>query len=119
MIKNNKDFSNGSIACYDGIALHWQLFESLESAKQNFDGYPIQIKKQMKTFKQEAIKLKVCGIEVPAYKLKVTSLQGYSSTQLVFWGTINDEIIFGQIQIKNNIDRSTDLTDFFQQLIEF
>jgi hypothetical protein len=117
--KLDKDINNGQISCYDGTSLSWMSFDTEEIARQNFESYPGQIKKQMKKFKQEKINLFVCDKEVSTYRLTYTTLQGYDFTQLVFYGTINGEIIFGQLNLRNKVKSSLELSELFQQLIRF
>jgi len=109
---------SGQISCYDGTSLFWTYFDNVSDAKQSFEGYPGQIKKQMKTFKQEDIKLFVCNTEVVATKLSYTTLQGYKLSEIRFYGTINGQTIHGHLSLQQK-KSSEELTPFFRQLVRF
>ena len=117
--KSQKGLSNEQISCYDGTSFHWDIFDTYELAKQNFESLPTQWKKQMKKFNQEEIKFFVCGKEVPAYRLTCTTLQGHDFTKIIFCATINGENILGELSLHNKAKSSKELSQLFQQLVRF
>lgn len=117
--KWNKGRLDGQISCYNGTSLSWSSFDTQEIARQNFEGYPKQMKKQMKKYKQEEVKFFVCDKEVKAYKQSYTTLQGNDFTDIVFYGTINGQSIIGHLSLNNKEKSSSELTPLFQQLVKF
>ena len=117
--KWNKGRLDGQISCYDGTSLSWQSFDTEEIARQNFEGYPSQMKKQMKEFKQEEIKFFVCDKEVKAYRQSYTTLQGYDFSEVIFYGTINGQSILGHLLLPKKEKTSSMLSQLFQQLVRF
>ena len=117
--KWNKGQLDGQISCYDGTTLSWLNFDTEEIAKQNFEGFPSQMKKQMAKFKKEEIKFFLCDKKIPAYRLSYITLQGYAFTELIFYGTINGQSILGHLSLHKNEKTSNDLTKLFQQLVRF
>jgi len=101
-----KSFSTGLFSCYNGTSLSWNYFETEDQAKNSFDGYPPQIKKQMKEFKQEKIKLFICGQEAIAYKL-------------ITYGTINGQHVFVHIHSQKDLKSSNEMQPVFQQILKF
>jgi hypothetical protein len=115
----NKGRLDGQISCYNGTSLSWQSFDTEEIARQNFEGYPSQMKKQMKKFKQEEVKFFVCDNEVKAYRQSFTTLQGYDFTEIIFYGAINGQNILGHLSLHNKEKSSSELTQLFQQILRF
>ena len=114
-----KSFSTGLFSCYNGTSLSWNYFETEAQAKNSFDGYTPQIKKQMKEFKQEKIKLFICGQEAIAYKLNSTTHQGYKFTEIVAYVTINGQHVFVHIHTQKDFKSSTEMQPVFQQILKF
>ena len=117
--KGEKVLSNGQLGCYNGTSLFWTYFETEEAAKQNFESMPGQLKKQMKTFSEQKIKLLLCNKEVEANKLNYTTLQGYQFSQIIFYGTINNQSVYGQLHIQKELKSSNELNSLFQQIVKF
>ena len=117
--KWNKGRLDGQISCYNGTSLSWSSFDTEEIARQNFESYPGQMKKQMKKFKQEEVKFFVCDKEVKAYRQTCTTQQDYNFVQYIFYGIINGESIIGHLSVNNKVNSSKDLSPLFQQLIKF
>ena len=115
----HKSISTGQFSCYDGTSLSWTYFETEDQAKSGFEGYPPQIKKQMKEFKQEKIKLFICGQEAIAYKLNSTTHQGHKFTEIVTYGTINGQHVFVHIHTQKDFKSSTEMQPVFQQILKF
>jgi hypothetical protein len=114
-----KSFSTGQFSCYNGTSLSWNYFETEAQAKNSFDGYTPQIKKQMKEFKQEMIKLFICGQEAIAYKLNSTTHQGHKFTEIVTYGTINEQHVFVHIHSQKDLKSSKEMQPVFQQILKF
>src|SRR6187401_3066562 len=114
-----KTLSTGHLGCYNDTSLSWNYFETEDKAKNSFDGYPPQIKKQMKEFKQEKIKLFICDQEAIAYKLNSTTHQGYKFTEIVTYGTINGQHVFVHIHTQKDFKSSTEMQPVFQQIVQF
>ena len=117
--KWNKGRLDGQISCYNGTSLSWSSFDTEEIARQNFEGYPKQMKKQMKKYKQEEVQFFVCDKEVKAYRQSYTTLQGYDFTDIVFYGTLNGQSIIGHLTLNHKEKSSSELTPLFQQLVKF
>lgn len=111
--------SSAQIGCYNGTSLYWNIFEEEQQAKNAFDSYPGQIKMQMKTFNQTEISMQVCNKPVKALRLNYTTRDGHAVYQLMFFGNINGEVIFGHLRFLDDIRSSKQLTPFFQQLVQF
>jgi len=114
-----KSFSTGQFSCSNGTSLSWNYFETEDQAKNSFDGYTPQIKKQMKEFKQEKIKLFICGQEAIAYKLNSTTQQGYKFTEIVAYVTINGQHVFVHIHTQKDFKSSKEMQPIFQQILRF
>ena len=119
VLLNYKSFSTGQFSCSNGTSLSWNYFETEDQAKNSFDGYTPQIKKQMKEFKQEKIKLFLCGQEAIAYKLNSTTHQGYKFTEIVTYGTINGQHVFVHIHSQKDLKSSKEMQPVFQQIVQF
>ncbi len=117
--KWQKGEPNGQLSCDDGTSLFWINFDNLELAKRNFENTLIQQKGQMKEFKQDKVKFFVCDKEVPAYKLSLTTLEGYKFCKFTFYGTINGHSILGELFSDCKVGSSNDLSDVFQQIVRF
>jgi hypothetical protein len=117
--KAEKGLYNGQISCYDGTSLYWLYFDTEETAKKYFENIPNQMKTQMKKLTQEEVKFFLCDKEIPAYRLTSKTLQGYIFTQIIFYGTLNGQSVFGHLSLKKNEKSSTDLTPLFRQLVRF
>lgn len=109
----------GQLGCNDGTSLFWTYFESEDQAKNSFNGYPPQIKKQMKEFKQEKIKLLICGQEAIAYKLNCTTNQGYKLNEIIAHININGQHVFVQLHSQKDLKSSTEIKPVFQQILKF
>jgi len=117
--KYNQITGSGFINC-DLVSLRWDYFKTIEGAKVEFNGYPDQIKNQMKDFKKEKIKLWVCDQEVEAIKMDYTPFQGKKSTMIIFYGKINGQNVFGNLSSYNNeITKSDELEPVYRQIIKF
>ena len=114
-----KSFSTGQFSCSNGTSLSWNYFETEDQAKNSFDGYTPQIKKQMKEFKQEKIKLFICGQEAIAYKLNSTTHQGHKFTEIITYGTINGQHVFVHIHSQKDLKSSNEMQPVFQQILKF
>ena len=114
-----KPLSSGQLGCYNGTSLDWNYFESEDQARSSFNGYPPQIKKQMKEFKQEKIKLFICGQEAIAYKLNSTTHQGHKFTEIITYGTINGQHVFVHLHSQNDLKSSKEMQPVFQQILKF
>ena len=114
-----KSFSTGQFSCYNGTSLSWNYFETEAQAKNSFDGYTLQIKKQMKEFKQEKIKLFICGQEAIAYKLNSTTHQGHKFTEIVAYVTINGQHASVHLHSQKELKSSKEMQPVFQQIIQF
>ena len=114
-----KSFSTGQFSCYNGTSLSWNYFETEAQAKNSFDGYPPQIKKQMKEFKQEKIKLFICGQETIACKLNSTTHQGHKFTEIVAYVTINGQHASVHLHSQKDLKSSKEMQPVFQQIIQF
>jgi hypothetical protein len=117
--KFEKVHSNGQISCYDGTSLSWSKFDDEETAKENFEGLPTQMKQQMKYYKQDFIQFFVFDKEVKAYRQTCTTQQDYNFVVYIFYGTINGESILGRLSVKDNVTSSKELSPLFQQLVKF
>jgi hypothetical protein len=111
--------ATGQLSCYNGTSLSWTYFESEDQAKTGFDGYPPQIKKQMKEFKQEKIKLFICGQETIAYKLNYTTFQGYKGYEIIAHVTINGQHASVHLHSQKDLKSSKEMQPIFQQIIQF
>ena len=114
-----KSLSTGQFSCYNGTSLSWTNFETEDQAKNSFDGYPPQIKKQMKEFKQEKIKLFICGQEAIAYKLNYTTHEGYKGNEIGTNVTINGQHVFVQLRSQKDLKSSKEMQPVFQQILKF
>jgi hypothetical protein len=115
----NRMTGSGFVDCGRGY-LSWEYFKTIEGAKVEFNGYPDQIKRQMKDFKKEKIKLWVCNQEVEAIKINYTPFQGKKSTMIIFYGTINGHNVFGDLTYhRKEINASEDLAPLFKQIMKF
>ena len=114
-----KSFSTGQFSCSNGTSLSWNYFETEDQAKNSFDGYTPQIKKQMKEFKQEKIKLFICGQEAIAYKLNSTTHQGHKFTEIVAYVTINGQHASVHLHSQKDLKSSKEMQPVFQQIIQF
>lgn len=110
---------SAQISCYDGSSLRWTLFDTEQKARDFYESYPDQIRKQMKSFTQADIRLQVCNNAVTAKRMSYTTHDGYSVHELIFHGTINGEVMVGHVCFLNNVRSSKELTPFFQQFIQF
>ena len=109
----------GQLGCNDGTSLVWTYFESEDQAKSSFSGYPPQIKKQMDKFKQEKIKLFICGQEASAYKLNCTTNQGYKLNEIIAYINMNRKYVFVHVHSQKDLKTSTELQPVFQQILKF
>lgn len=110
---------NGMLNCYGNSSLYWNYFESLSNAKFNFDNTLKQLKEQTKEFKQEPIKLYVCGQEVVAYRVICTLYGGMPREEITFCGTVNGQSLTGSLWSVKSLKSSTDLSAFLQQIFKF
>ena len=110
---------SGEISCSNGPALFWNVFENEDYAKEHFESNPSTMKKQMKKFKQEKIKLFVCDKEVSALRFDCTTREDYQFSEIVFYATINGNSIYGQLHLPTNTHSSKELTPLFQQIFRF
>lgn len=115
----HKSLSTGQFSCYNGTSLSWTYFESEDQAKSGFEGYSPQIKKQMKEFKQEKIKLFICGQETNAYKLNYTTFQGYKGHEIIAYVTINGQHAYVHLHSQKDLKSSKEMQPVFQQIIKF
>ena len=114
-----KSLSTGQLGCYNGTSLSWTYFETEDQAKNSFDGYPPQIKKQMKEFKQEKIKLFICGQETVAYKLNCTTHEGHKLNEIIAYVTINGQYVSVHLHSQKDLKSSTEIQPVFQQILKF
>ena len=116
---NYKSLSTGQLGCYNGTSLDWTYFESEDQAKNSFDGYPAQIKKQMKEFKQEKIKLFICDQQAIAYKLNYTTIQGYKVYEIIAYINMNGQYVFVHLHSQKDLKSSNEMQPVFQQILKF
>jgi hypothetical protein len=117
--KWNRTIRHGFLTCEDGTSLSWQYYDSMAIAKMNFDNYPIQMKKQMKSFTKTKIKFFLCGIEVECYKQFNITSNNYSFVEYSFCGEINGQPLTGTLRMKKEIESSKKISKLFQQLVKF
>ena len=110
---------SGNLNCYGNSGINWSCFDSLNIAKFNFESHLTQTKKQMKKFKQERIKLFVCGKEVVACRINYTTYNDNSFEQIMFYGTINGQHLLGYLWSTKKLSSSNNLSDFLQQIFKF
>jgi hypothetical protein len=115
----HKSLSTGQFSCYNGTSLSWTYFESEDQAKSGFEGYSPQIKKQMKEFKQEKIKLFICGQETIAYKLNYTTREGYKGNEIIAYVTINGQHVSVHLHSQKDLKSSKEMQPVFQQILKF
>jgi len=114
-----KSLSTGQLGCYNGTSLSWTYFETEDQAKTGFDGYPPQIKKQMKEFKQEKIKLFICDQQAIAYKLNYTTIQGYKTHEIIAYINMNGQYVFVHLHSQKDLKSSSEMQPVFQQILKF
>jgi hypothetical protein len=114
-----KSLSTGQFSCYDGTSLSWTYFETDEQAKSGFDGYPPQLKKQMKEFKQEKIKLFICDQEAIAYKLNCITIDGYNLHEIIANVKINGKHVSVHVHSQKDLKSSNEMQPIFQQILRF
>ena len=114
-----KSLSTGQFSCDNGTSLSWTYFETEDQAKNSFEGYPPQIKKQMKEFKQEKIKLFICGQEAIAYKFNYTTHQGYKLNEIIAYVAINGQHVSVHLHSQKDLKSSTQMQPVFQQILKF
>jgi len=114
-----KSLSTGQLGCYNGTSLSWTYFETEDQAKTGFDGYPPQIKKQMKEFKQEKIKLFICDQQTIAYKLNYTTIQGYKTHEIIAYINMNGQYVFVHLHSQKDLKSSSEMQPVFQQILKF
>jgi hypothetical protein len=114
-----KALSTGQLGCYNGTSLSWTYFETEDQAKSGFDGYPPQIKKQMKEFKQEKIKLFICGQEAMAYKLNYTTFDGHKAQEIFSYVNMNDQFVVVHLHSQKDLKSSKEMQPVFQQILKF
>ena len=114
-----KSLSTGQLGCYNGTSLSWTYFETEDQAKSGFEGYSPQIKKQMKEFKQERIKLFICNQEAIAYKLNYTTIQGYKTHEIIAYINMNGQYVFVHVHSQKDLKSSTGMQPVFQQILKF
>jgi len=110
---------SGQLACYNGTSLSWTNFDSENIAKSAFEGYPPQIKKQMKKFTQTEIKLSICNQEVRAYKLSYKTHQGFNGHELIAYVNTNGQHLFVHLHSLKELKSSSQLQPIFRQIISF
>ena len=114
-----KSLSTGQLSCYNGTGLSWTYFETEDQVKNSFDWYPPQIKKQMKEFKQEKIKLFICDQQAIAYKLNYTTIQGYKVHEIIAYINMNGQYVFVHLHSQKDLKSSKEMQPVFQQIIQF
>lgn len=114
-----KSPSTGQLGCYNGTSLSWTYFETEDQVKNSFTGYTPQIKKQMKEFKQEKIKLFICDQESIAYKLNCTTHDGHKLNEIIAYATINGQHVFVHLHSQKDLKSSKEMQPVFQQIIRF
>lgn len=114
-----KSLSTGQLGCYNGTSLSWTYFETEDQVKNSFTGYTPQIKKQMKEFKQEKIKLFICDQESIAYKLNCTTHDGHKLNEIIAYATINGQHVFVHLHSQKDLKSSKEMQPVFQQIIRF
>jgi hypothetical protein len=114
-----RSLSTGQFSCYDGTSLSWTYFETDDQAKSSFDGYPPQIKKQMKEFKQEKIKLFICDQEAIAYKLNYTTIDSYKLNEIIAYVKINGKHVSVHVHSQKELKSSKEMQPIFQQILRF
>lgn len=110
---------SAQIGCYDGTTLSWTVFDDEQKAKDAYESYPDQIRKKMKDFSQADVRLLIANKTVTAKRQRYTTHDGYPVYELIFYGTVNGEHLFGHVYFMKNVSSSKELTSFFQQLIQF
>lgn len=110
---------SAQISCFDGSSLRWTLFDTELKARDYYESYPDQLRKQMKSFNQADIRLQVCDKAVTAKRLSFTTHDGYTVRELIFYGTINGEILVGHVSFLKDVRSAKELTPFFQQFLQF
>lgn len=119
-VSSDADFpDNGQFACYDGTSIYWTYFETSDQARASFEGYSPQIKKQMKRFSQEERKVSICNQPAKAYALEYTTFQGYSSHEVIAYGTINGHHLMIHLHSQKKLKSNTDFQSLFQEIIRF
>jgi hypothetical protein len=119
-IRNGKIVPNTTnIECNDGTTLYWTNFDNVEPAKNKFNNFSNRLQKHVKNFKQEKVKLLLCNKDVIANKLCYITPQGYTFTEIIFYGTINGESIFGELNSQKKLNSSKALNALFQQIVRF
>lgn len=119
IFQNQKVPISGQIACYNGTSLNWTQFETIDQARSSSEGYPPQIKKQMKKFTLSTIKFFVCQQEVQAYKISYTTFQGHKGYEIISYATINGQHIMLHLHSMKELNSSNDLSPIFQQIVQF
>lgn len=110
---------SAQISCYDGTSLRWTVFDTEQKGKDYYESYQNQIRKQMKSFNHSDVRLQVHNKDVTAKRLNYTTYDGHPVYDLIFYGTINGDVLVGHVIFLNNVMSSKELTAFFQQLIQF
>jgi hypothetical protein len=111
--------TSSQISCFDGTSLRWTLFDTEKKGKDYYESYQDQLSKQMKSFNQADIRLLVCDKAVTAKRLSFTTHDGHTVHELIFYGTINGEVLVGHVSFLNNVRSAKELTPFFQQFLQF
>ena len=110
---------SGQLSCYNGTSLSWTQFETFDQARSSCEGYPPQIKEQMKMFASSTIKFFICQQEVQAYKISYTTFKGHKGYQIISYATINGQHIMLQLHSMKELNSSNDLSSIFQQIVHF
>lgn len=119
IFSNQKVPVTGQLGCYNGTSLSWTQFETMDLAKSSCEGYPPQIKEQMKNFTSATIKLFICQQEAKAYKINYTTQQGYKGYEIISYATINGQHIMLHLRSMKELNSSKDLQPIFQQIVQF
>ena len=110
---------SGQLGCYNGTSLFWTNFNSEDIAKSSFEGYPPQIKNQMKNYEQIEIKLFICNQEARAYKLNYKTHQGFNGHEIIAYVNINGQHVFVKLHSQKELRSSSEIQPIFQQIISF
>ena len=110
---------SGELACDEGTSLYWTYHKTEGEAKSTFNNYPTQIKRQMKKFEQDRIKLSISNQEAIAYKISFTSPQGFKGYEIIGYTTVNGQPVLVRFMSDKEPTSSTKIPPVFQQILQF
>jgi len=109
----------GQLGCYDGTSLFWTYYESEYEAKGTFEGYSPQLRRQMKKFKENKIKLFICNQETVGFQFTYTTVEGFTGHTIVAYANVNGQPVFIRVDSPKELKSSTQMRPVFQEILQF